>query len=144
MSETIFDELRSEHDEFRIMMESLAEAYDGDTFEEFGEKLETHQQAEEEVLYDRVQRDPEVHEMVLEGTEEHRVASDILRKLQEQNAGTELWMARMRVLQEAVEHHLESEENEFFPSAETLITHDEAIDLTERFERAKERVHAHA
>lgn len=142
MKDTIFDELRHEHEEMQQMMESLTQSYDSQGFKKFAEELEKHQEAEEKVLYDRVRNNSNVHDLVLEGVEEHHVATDILRKLLDQNGGTELWMARMKVLKETVEHHVEHEESEFFSAAQSVIPQQEAIEMTEEFEKEKKRVHA--
>lgn len=144
MKTTIFDELKSEHDEMRMMMKQLSEQYDRSTFEEFSNEIERHMEAEEKVLYEPLRDAEGLHELIMEGYEEHVVAEDILRKLQDQKGGTELWTTRMKVLMESVEHHVEHEEQEMFPKARTIVSEQDAIRMTEEFESAKKRVPTHA
>lgn len=98
MKQTIFEHLTEEHVEFRKMMATLAEQYDEKLFGEFGDELERHQEAEEQTLYAVLRDDPSTRELVLEGIEEHNAATALLRKLQQQNGGTDTWMAKMTVL----------------------------------------------
>lgn len=141
---TIFDELMSEHDEMKKMMQTLSKAYDRSMFEKFSNEIERHMEAEEKVLYEPLRDSEIVHELIMEGYEEHVVAEDILRKLQDQKGGTELWTTRMKVLMESVEHHIDHEEKEMFPKARTLVPEQEAMRMTEEFESAKKRVPTHA
>lgn len=140
MKQTIFEHLTEEHVEFRKMMATLAEQYDEKLFGEFGDELERHQEAEEQTLYAVLRDDPSTRELVLEGIEEHNAATALLRKLQQQNGGTDTWMAKMTVLREQVQHHLEHEETELFDKARNIISDDEAMTLTEEFESKKEAV----
>ncbi|MHB9005264.1 MAG: hemerythrin domain-containing protein [Coriobacteriia bacterium] len=144
MKTTIFDELTSEHEEMRTWMKQLSEHYDRSMFEKFSNEIERHMEAEEKVLYEPLRDAESLHDLIMEGYEEHVVAEDILRKLQEQKGGTELWTTRMKVLMESVEHHLEHEEQEMFPKARTLVSEQDAMRMAEEFEKAKKRVPTHA
>jgi hemerythrin superfamily protein len=141
---TIFEHLKQEHDEMRQMMSSVMQGYDAKTFKELATELEKHQEAEEEVLYNRVKDEHSVRELVFEGIEEHHSATDTLKKLIDTEGGTESWMAKMKVLHHGVEHHMSHEEEEFFPKCEQLIPRDEAMQMTEDFETTKQRVPTHA
>lgn len=140
MDKSIFEELSEEHERFRQMMTTLTDHYDQMMFQQLGDELERHQEAEEDVLYAKVRDHGAMHELVLEGIEEHRLASDMLRKLQGAPAGNETWIARMKVMRESVEHHLEHEEREFFPRAQEIIPQTEAVRMTRQFESSKQRV----
>lgn len=143
MTESIYEELKHEHAEMRSMMESLSTRYDRRTFDQFAESLERHMEAEEDVLYSRLQDEKEMRPIVLEGIEEHRAAENILRRLQNIEGGTEVWAARLKVLSETIEHHVHEEESNFFPNAQKYIPADEAVDLTRQFEQTREQVHVH-
>jgi len=51
----------------------------------------------------------------------------------------EEWEARAKVLQENVEHHVEEEENELFPKAESALDEEELEELGNRMEAEKAR-----
>jgi hemerythrin superfamily protein len=80
------------------------------------EELRVHTAIEEEVFY------PAVHEMsgeladaVDEGVEEHHVVKILLDEIEALKPGSDEWTAKMTVVIESVEHHVEEEEEEMFP-----------------------------
>ena len=50
---------------------------------------------------------------------------------------TEEWAAKLKVLQENVEHHVEEEEGEMFPKSREVLTEDEINRLGTRMEELK-------
>lgn len=143
MAETIFDVLMHEHEETKSMMEQLSERYDRRTFERMAKAIEKHMEAEEHVLYEKVRDEESVHSMILEGFEEHRVATSLLRRLIDQKPDTDLWMARMKVFMDVVEHHIEEEETQLFPELKAMLPKEQTQAMAVEFETAKKRVPAH-
>lgn len=83
-------------------------------FEEFAALLTIHAKAEEQVLYVFMKKDEELRTEGFEGDVEHGLAEqlvDEIRNTQDEN----LWSARVKVLAELVEHHIEEEEDELLP-----------------------------
>lgn len=80
------------------------------------EALTVHTYIENEVLYPRV-RDlvPELEDDVLESYEEHHVADVLVSELAAMSPDDERFDAKTTVLIENVEHHIEEEEDEWFP-----------------------------
>ena len=80
------------------------------------ELLTVHTYLENEVMYPRV-RDllPEVEDDVLESYEEHHVADLLVVELAAMKPDHERFDAKTTVLIENVEHHIEEEEQEWFP-----------------------------
>lgn len=136
----IYTELTQEHEEMKTMMESISQSYDKKTFEQFASELKSHSKAEEQTFYKRVQDEQATHELVLEGIEEHHVAELILRELMDNEGGTEKWMAKFKVLQENVEHHIEEEEGQLFPKAQQIVQGQQAEQLAEEFESRKHQL----
>ena len=80
-------------------------------------ELQIHMAAEEKVLYQSVKdRSEEIGEDVDEGYEEHHVAKMLIGELESIEPGSDTWLAKMKVLIESVEHHVDEEEKELFPS----------------------------
>lgn len=80
------------------------------------DELEVHTTIEETVFYPAVTDvSDEVHELVVEGEEEHKVAKDLMAEARALPPEDEHWAAKMKVLIESVEHHAEEEETEMFP-----------------------------
>jgi hemerythrin-like domain-containing protein len=80
------------------------------------ELLTVHTYIENEVMYPRV-RDllPELEDDVLESYEEHHVADVLVMELAAMKATDERYTAKTTVLIENVTHHIEEEEQEWFP-----------------------------
>jgi hemerythrin superfamily protein len=100
-------------------------------------ELVAHERMEEEVLYPRLRSEEKARDEVLEGYEEHHVADVILDELLDVPVETDLWKAKVKVLKENVEHHMDEEESELFKKARAVLDRDERERLGERMEQIK-------
>jgi hemerythrin-like domain-containing protein len=81
-------------------------------------ELTKHATAEEEIFYPAVRAATKKNEdLVDEATVEHASAKDLIAQIMEMEATEELFDAKVKVLSEMIEHHVEEEENEMFPKA---------------------------
>ena len=80
-------------------------------------ELKVHMQIEEEVFYplsrDYVSDEDTVNEAIVE----HQGAKDLIAQLETMQPSDEMYDAKVKVLQEQIEHHVEEEEEEYFPEA---------------------------
>ena len=75
-----------------------------------------HTYIENEVMYPRVRELlPELEDDVLESYEEHHVADVLVMELAAMEPDAERFVPKMTVLIENVTHHMEEEEQEWFP-----------------------------
>ena len=80
------------------------------------ELLTVHTYIENEVMYPRVRELlPDLEEDVLESYEEHHVADVLVMELSGMSPDAERFDAKTTVLIESVRHHIEEEEDEWFP-----------------------------
>jgi hemerythrin-like domain-containing protein len=80
------------------------------------ELLTVHTYLENEVMYPRVRELlPELEDDVLESYEEHHVADVLVMELAAMDPDDERFTAKTTVLIENVRHHIEEEEQEWFP-----------------------------
>ena len=102
--------------------------------------LEGHTTIEEEMFYPALREigTKKAEEMVNEAFEEHHVVKLVLAELPGVDPADERFEAKMTVLSELIEHHVEEEEEEMFKLAKK-IDEDELDDLGERM---KERFEA--
>jgi transposase len=101
--------------------------------------LDSHSKAEEAVLYDRLKEESsEARERALEGYEEHHVAKILLKELTALDKSDERWGAKLKVLKESVDHHIEEEEESLFAQARKCFTKVQFEEMTEEFESLKE------
>ncbi len=107
-------------------------------FSELKTELTIHASAEEKFVYPLLKEAKETHELSLEAVEEHAVVKRLLKELERDDKGTEEWAAKLKVLKENVEHHVEEEEDELFKKAKKVIDADLAEQLATEIEAYKE------
>ncbi|MFI0985962.1 hemerythrin domain-containing protein [Streptomyces exfoliatus] len=102
------------------------------------EELTTHTWIEEKVFYPAAREAvPETQDHVLESVEEHHVVLWMLSELKGLDATDERFDAKMSVLMENVRHHVEEEEQEWFPTVRKAMGRKRLTELGERMEAAK-------
>ena len=89
---------------------------------ELASNLKLHMKIEEEIFYPAVQQLPakKAEDMTLEAYEEHAVVKLVLAGLPGVDPEDERFDAKMTVLSELIEHHVEEEEDEMFVTAKKL------------------------
>lgn len=100
-------------------------------------ELDIHARIEEEIFYPAIKEAQETHDITLEAFEEHRVVKRLLAELEAMPKDDERWGAKLKVLKENVEHHVEEEEDEMFKSARKVLSQQQVDELGERMEAAK-------
>lgn len=91
------------------------------------QELQIHTALEEEILYPAIKQagGKEEAKMYYEAKEEHRtVDSLVLPDLLHTDTGTVAFAGRVKVMKELLEHHIEEEEGELFPTAKKLLGKD--------------------
>jgi hemerythrin-like domain-containing protein len=114
--------LKNDHKEIRKTFSDFEKAGDkafaakGKLVDRMIELLTVHTYIENEVMYPRVRALlPEVEDDVLESYEEHHVADVLVIELSAMKPEDERFTAKTTVLIENVRHHIEEEEQEWFP-----------------------------
>ena len=114
--------LKNDHKEMRAVFTAFEKAGDnalatkGRLVDKMIELLTVHTYIENEVMYPRVRELlPSVEDDVLESYEEHHVADVLVMELSMMKPDDERFTAKTTVLIENVEHHIEEEEEEWFP-----------------------------
>jgi hemerythrin-like domain-containing protein len=94
----------------------------GKHVEKIIELLTVHTFIENEVMYPRVRElVPELEDDVLESYEEHHVADVLVMELMGMKPDDERFTAKTTVLIENVRHHIEEEEDEWFPQVREAL-----------------------
>jgi hemerythrin superfamily protein len=103
-------------------------------------ELTVHAEIEEEVFYPAARQEvPDVEDDVLESYEEHRVAVWMMEQLEGLSPDDERYEARVMVFKEIVEHHVEEEEEQWFPKVREDLGRKELGALGAALEEAKAR-----
>ena len=134
------DLIKQDHKRLRKLLEETLKAEGGEREERLDHlrtELVAHERMEEEVLYPRLRDEKKAHETVLEGYEEHHVADVLLDELLDVPPETDLWKAKLKVLKENIEHHMDEEEDELFKGARAVLDREELNRLGERMAQIK-------
>lgn len=79
------------------------------------EELTKHTIIEEEIFYPAVRKAIKDDDIMDESLVEHASAKDLIAQIQTMEPGDDLFDAKVTVLSEMIEHHVEEEENDMFP-----------------------------
>jgi len=102
------------------------------------EELTAHAYIEEEIFYPAAREAaPETRDHVLESIEEHHVVVWMLSELVDLDPADERFDAKVSVLIENVRHHVEEEEQEWFPEVREAMGRKRLQELGEQMEKAK-------
>ena len=138
-----FQLLKEDHQKVSGIFQQLeptterAEKTRTELFAKLKEELDIHAKIEETIFYPAIKQAAETREIVLEGFEEHHFIKILLKELEAMPVATEEWAAKLKVLQENVEHHVEEEEGEMFQKARQVFEKDELEELGTRMEQRK-------
>lgn len=136
----IFEELSAEHDKVSELLASLEDSGpDEATLGTLKSELTAHAEAEEQVLYKRLETEDETKDVVAEGYKEHKEIARALGVLNP-GLGADTFSTALAGLKEIVEHHVEEEEGTLFAKARPLLSEDEAESLRVAFEKAKSQL----
>lgn len=127
----VIDLLVRDHETVALLFRSFEEA-DGqdhdtrrDIVEQIHDELEEHAGVEEQVFYPAVERraaeDPGSGEQVDEAHEEHRLIRDLLTEIAEMQPQDDGYDAKVHVLKDMVQHHVQEEEGRMLPRARHLL-----------------------
>ena len=132
------DTVRELFDQFRAADESGDEERQRDLQKQIFEELETHTRIEEDIFYPAVKAlDVEdLRETVDEGVQEHHVVKVLMREITDLS-DNDVFVAKMTVLIENVEHHAEEEEKEMFPDLRDKMGQERLDELGRELEAAK-------
>ncbi|HEX8144896.1 MAG TPA: hemerythrin domain-containing protein [Pyrinomonadaceae bacterium] len=139
-----FELLKQDHEKVSGIFEKLEPTTERgvktreELFAQLKLELDIHARIEEEIFYPAIKDAQETHEITLEAYEEHNVVKQLLAELEELPVDDETWGAKLKVLKENVEHHVEEEETEMFSSAREVLSSDQIEELGARMEAAKQ------
>lgn len=79
------------------------------------QELTRHTMIEEEIFYPAVRKAIKDEDLMDEAVVEHASAKDLIAQIQSMEPTEDLFDAKVKVLSEMIEHHVEEEESEMFP-----------------------------
>src|ERR1044071_2184393 len=100
-------------------------------------ELEVHTHIEETVFYPKLRQYEELQDMVLEAYEEHKQVKTLIREIEGLVEDSDKLAAKLKVMGENVEHHVDEEENDMFPEVRTVMSEEELEELGAQLRAAK-------
>ena len=138
--------LKDEHREIRKAFKAFreagtnAEVRKGRVVDRIIELLTVHTYLENEVMYPRVRELlPDLEDDVLESYEEHHVADVLVMELAGMEPTDERFTAKTTVLIENVRHHMDEEEQDWFPKVRQGLGRNQLQDLGAQLLEAKRK-----
>ena len=145
-----FELLKQDHEKVSGLFEKLEPTTERavktreELFEKLKNELDIHAEIEERIFYPALKEAAETRDIVMEGFEEHKIVKQLLEEMSALSVDTEEWTAKLTVLKENVEHHVEEEEGEMFKGARQVLSKEQAEELGARMESQKKRLSASA
>jgi hemerythrin superfamily protein len=139
------DLLKAQHDEVEELFKKFeklgedAEAEKRQLFVAIADRLSAHTAIEEQFFYPAVKA-KQTEDILRESLEEHLAAKRIIADLLELQPADENYDAKMKVLQEQVEHHVKEEEKEMFPKVKKLFAKEDLESLGDQMKAVFEEM----
>ena len=128
------EKLKSDHRAVEKLFEDFEKARTAakkrDIFEEIADKLAVHATIEERHFYPAAKAKG-TEDLLLEALEEHLSVKRLISDLLALDAHDDTFDAKVKVLQEQIEHHVKEEEKELFPAVKKLLDK-ETLDALEQ------------
>jgi hemerythrin superfamily protein len=131
--------LKNDHKEFRKLFREFEKAGEnatktkGEIANRILEALTVHTYVENEGFYPAVRNAlPDLEDDILESYEEHHVADVLCMEIAALKPDAERFDAKVTVLIEIVEHHVEEEEEEWFPKVREAVGRKQLQQLGEK------------
>ncbi|MCA1582272.1 MAG: hemerythrin domain-containing protein [Acidobacteria bacterium] len=142
--------LERDHRKVEALFEAYENAGEGararrkEIVEQIANELEIHAQLEERIFYQAFKsvRPEEPKKLVRESFEEHKIVKTLLAELSALEPTDEQFDAKVTVLKESVEHHVEEEEDDLFPEAKKLLGDEGLREIAGRMRELKVKLQA--
>lgn len=138
--------LKEDHKEVRSLFRKFeqagddAEATKAKLVDQILEALTVHTYIENEGMYPRVRELlPDLDDDILESYEEHHVADVLCMELATMSPDNDHFDAKVTVLIENVEHHIEEEEGEWFPKVRDGLGRNQLQEIGEELQALREK-----
>jgi hypothetical protein len=137
------DMLQADHREVEELFETFEAAKDARQqraiFERIADKLAVHAAIEEQYFYPAVRAD-ETEDLLLQAAEEHLAIKRVIADLLKLDAKDETFAAKVKVLREQVEHHVDEEEAELLPQVRALLDEETLLALEQEMVATREEL----
>lgn len=140
----VFELIAADHRKVEELFSALESADDPaqlyDCFNKLYQEFNLHAQTEELVFYPAMREYKETNQFVEEAETEHVEAKELLEEIQYLSPESPEFKAKIKALKEAVQHHVQEEENEILPKVRQCFKGKELNQITQEFEQTKSKL----
>lgn len=139
------DLLKQQHREVEQLFSKFEEASQGAEktrerlCQQIGDALAVHAEIEEKIFYPESKQE-NTEEILRESVEEHLAVKRLLADIMQSDVDDPQFDAKMKVVKEQVEHHVQEEENELFPLIAQACSDEDLDDLGNRMHEMAEEL----
>jgi hemerythrin superfamily protein len=143
---TIFQILKADHKKVSALLEKLEKTTEEKAeqreklFAQFRTEMLTHAKAEEKAVYSHLKSEEKTKDITLEAYEEHALVEHLISQLDALDKSDETWTAKMTVLKEMIEHHVEEEEGDMFKKMKKTFDSNELESMAKEMTVLKRRL----
>jgi iron-sulfur cluster repair protein YtfE (RIC family) len=105
-----YEMLKEDRTKVKDLLENTIEEESAKEFPQIKKELEVHMEGEEDYFYPDLKKDDSV--TIIEGFHKHSLAKKVIKDIEDEKKETDEWLARVKVLQDLIEHHIKEEEYE--------------------------------
>ncbi len=121
--DTIFGILKQEH---KLVQDNLQQILNGnqlneELFQQTVDALNAHMRGEEELLYPRLEDNPNTRRLAFMAYDEHNLAKQLISTMSVASNDIDRWIAKVTLLNNILNSHINMEEKEVFPKAKEVL-----------------------
>jgi hemerythrin superfamily protein len=137
----IFELIKTDHRKAEEIFSAIESAKSSKTldkyFNQLYQELNLHARVEELTFYPTIRNHEGTEELLEEAEEEHTEVKVMLEQMKSMDSSSEEFKEKLSELKEAVQHHVQEEENEVFPQVRKLMSAEELKQLASEFQEVK-------
>lgn len=142
----IFELIKTDHRKAEEIFSAIEKTKSSKTldkyFNQLYQELSLHAQVEELTFYPTIRNHEGTEELLEEAEEEHTEVKVMLEQMKSMDSSSEEFKDKLSQLKEAVQHHVQEEENEVFSQVRQLMSAEELKQLATEFKEVKSTLQA--
>ena len=133
---TVYEVLKQQHRSVQRLLDNIISKNDltDEDYSSLKDQLSTHMSNEEKYFYPLLEQNDSTRELALQAYDAHNAAKRTLSEIKPSDSDKESVMAKVKLLKEQLDRHIQDEEGKIFPAAKKVISEDQAKDLVRSFE----------
>ena len=136
----IYDLLKQDHKDVKKLFKQIIDEqrYQDNVYSQIKKALTVHMAGEEKLFYPKLENNSETRQMILESYEEHDLGKQLINDIDmTRSSEDDRKLAKVKVLSDIIDHHVEEEEGQLFKKAKKVLSSDEVHEIGRLFEKEK-------